>query len=57
MASFSVPRDVVLEARAFGAVAMIRVTSSTVDRIPHDGPLILVLDDEGLADHLELPRL
>ena len=51
------PRDVVLEARAYGAVAMVRVTSSTVDRIPHDGPLILVLDDEGLADHLELPRL
>lgn len=51
------PRDVVLEARAFGSVAMIRVTSATVERIPHDGPLILVLDDEGLADHLELPRL
>ncbi|HEY6039650.1 MAG TPA: hypothetical protein VIV58_35460, partial [Kofleriaceae bacterium] len=51
------PRDVVLEARAYGAVAMIRVTSSTVERIPPDGPLILVLDDEGLADHLELPRL
>lgn len=51
------PREVVLEARAYGSVAMIRVTSSTVERIPHDGPLILVLDDEGLADHLELPRL
>jgi hypothetical protein len=51
------PRDVALEARAFGAVAMIRVTPATVERIPHDGPVILVLDDEGLADHLELPRL
>jgi hypothetical protein len=51
------PRDVALEARAFGAVAMVRVTPATVERIPHDGPVILVLDDEGLADHLELPRL
>ncbi|MEP6865327.1 MAG: hypothetical protein ABJE66_32210 [Deltaproteobacteria bacterium] len=51
------PRDVALEARAYGAVAMVRVTPATVDRIPHDGPVILVLDDEGLADHLELPRL
>jgi hypothetical protein len=50
-------REVVLEARAYGAVAMIRVTPSTSDRIPHDGPLILVVDDEGFADHLELPRL
>jgi hypothetical protein len=51
------PRDVALEARAYGAVAMVRVTPGTVERIPHDGPVILVLDDEGLADHLELPRL
>jgi hypothetical protein len=51
------PRDVALEARAYGAVAMVRVTPATVERIPHDGPVILVLDDEGLADHLELPRL
>ena len=51
------PRDVALEARAYGAVAMVRVTPATVERIPHDGPMILVLDDEGLADHLELPRL
>jgi len=51
------PRDVALEARAYGAVAMIRVTPQTVERIPHDGPVILVLDDDGLAEHLELPRL
>jgi hypothetical protein len=36
---------------------MLRVTPHTVERIPHDGPIILVLDDEALADHLELPRL
>ena len=51
------PLDVALEARAYGAVAMVRVTPATVERIPHDGPVILVLDDEALADHLELPRL
>ncbi|MEO6771598.1 MAG: hypothetical protein ABI467_01065 [Kofleriaceae bacterium] len=51
------PREIALEARAYGAVAMVRVTPASVERIPHDGPVILVLDDEGLADHLELPRL
>jgi hypothetical protein len=51
------PLELALEARAYGAVPMLRVTPHTVERIPHDGPIILVLDDEALADHLELPRL
>ncbi|MEO8554017.1 MAG: hypothetical protein ABI678_28780, partial [Kofleriaceae bacterium] len=51
------PIELALEARAYGAVPMLRVTPHTVERIPHDGPIILVLDDEALADHLELPRL
>jgi len=51
------PLELALEARAYGAVPMLRVTPQSVERIPHDGPIILVLDDEALADHLELPRL
>jgi hypothetical protein len=44
-----------LEARAYGAVAMIRIAAS-IDAVPA-GPAIYVVSDAGLADHLALPRL
>ncbi len=45
------PRELVLEARAHGAVAMVRGATTT------DTTIILVVSDEARADQLELPRL
>ena len=45
------PRELVLEARAYGAVAMVRTAAIT------DTTMILVVSDEARADQLELPRL
>ena len=44
-------RELVLEARAHGAVAMVRTAAIT------DTTMILVVSDEARADQLELPRL
>jgi hypothetical protein len=44
-----------LEARAYGAVAMLRIAVS-IDAVPAE-PAIYVVSDAGLADHLALPRL
>jgi len=47
------PRELVLEARAHGAVAMVRAAAT----IASDTTIILVVSDEARADQLELPRL
>ncbi len=47
------PRELVLEARAYGAVAMVRAAAT----IASDTTIILVVSDEARADQLELPRL
>ncbi|CAN5688877.1 hypothetical protein BH11MYX1_BH11MYX1_19870 [soil metagenome] len=50
------PVELVLEARAHGAFAMVRAAGIT-DRIPSDTTIIFVAADEAHADQLELPRL
>jgi hypothetical protein len=47
--------ELFVEARAFGAVPMLRLGASELDRIPSE-PSILVVDAE-VADALDLPRL
>ncbi len=51
------PHELVDEARAYGAVPMLRVSSSMLAHVPLDNPIILVADDEHTADQLGLPRL
>ncbi|HEY0254004.1 MAG TPA: hypothetical protein VGC41_20885, partial [Kofleriaceae bacterium] len=51
------PLDAVIEARARGAVAMLRATPHAIERVPAHVTAIFVIDDEALAEHLELPRL
>jgi hypothetical protein len=51
------PVKVVAEARAYGAAPMVRVMPALLWRIPVDGPIILVCDDDRTADELGLPRL
>lgn len=51
------PLDAVVEARARGAVAMLRVTPQAIERIPASATAILVIPDEAIADALDLPRL
>ena len=51
------PRELFLEARARGAVPMIRVIPGVLDRIPVDAPSILVAGDDATADQLGVPRL
>ena len=50
------PLELVLEARAHGAVAMVRAAAVT-DRLPRDITIIFVVADEAHAEQLELPRL
>jgi len=51
------PLELVVEARARGAVPMLRATASVVERLPTNVTAIFVIEDEALADQLELPRL
>lgn len=51
------PLELVLEARARGAVPMLRATASVVERLPTNVTAIFVIEDEALAEQLELPRL
>jgi hypothetical protein len=51
------PRELLLEARARGAVAMLRATAGAIDRVAPDEPAILVVADEATADQLGIPRL
>ena len=49
--------DVLLEARAFGAVAMLRLAAGTLAWLAGDEPVILVAPDDATADALGVPRL
>ncbi|MEO8840301.1 MAG: hypothetical protein ABI591_21530 [Kofleriaceae bacterium] len=49
------PLELVIEARARGAVPMLRATA--VERLPTSTTAIFVIEDEALAEQLELPRL
>ncbi|MFT3699687.1 MAG: hypothetical protein QM831_41445 [Kofleriaceae bacterium] len=49
--------DAVVEARARGAVAMVRATPQAIERIPTNTTAIFVIPDESIADALDLPRL
>lgn len=51
------PHELVAEARAYGAVAMVRARAATLATIPVDQPVILVADDDATAEQLGLPRL
>lgn len=51
------PLELVVEARARGAVPMLRATASVVERLPTHVTAIFVIEDEALADQLELPKL
>ncbi|MDB4957716.1 MAG: hypothetical protein JWO36_5285 [Myxococcales bacterium] len=51
------PHDVFLEARARGAVPMVRVVPGVLARIRVDMPAILIATDDKTADDLGLPRL
>jgi hypothetical protein len=51
------PRELFLEARARGAVPMIRVAPGVLDRIPVEVPAILVATDDATAEQLGVPRL
>ncbi len=51
------PRELFVEARAYGAAPMLRVHSGTLDRIPVGEPAILVVADAAAADLLDIPRL
>jgi hypothetical protein len=47
------PREVALEARARGAVAMVRAS----ERVALDEPILVVVRDDAAADQLAIPRL
>jgi hypothetical protein len=49
--------DLLLEARAFGAAAMVRGGDVALDRVPGDVPIVIVVDDDAAADRTGLPRL
>jgi hypothetical protein len=51
------PRELVREARAYGAAPMLRVAVNALERVPTDEPIILVVDSDAMADQLGLPRL
>ncbi|HEY5921596.1 MAG TPA: hypothetical protein VIV11_07990, partial [Kofleriaceae bacterium] len=51
------PRQLVTEARAYGAAPMVRVNVAVLNAMPVDQPIVLVTDDEYTADQLGLPRL
>ena len=57
LAGHAEPRDVLLEARAYGAVAMLRLPAGTLARLATDEPVILVVPDDATADALGVPRL
>jgi hypothetical protein len=48
---------VLLEARAYGAAAMIRAREDELSRVPSDAPIVLVVEDEASADALGVPRI
>lgn len=50
-------RELVAEARAYGATAMMRMTTAALAAVPLEQPLILVVDDDVTANQLGLPRL
>ncbi len=50
------PRELFLEARAHGAVPMLRIRGPDLRELPAD-PVVLVVSDEATADQLGLPRL
>jgi hypothetical protein len=50
------PAEVLLEARAIGAAAMLRISHHDLDRVPTDAA-ILVVPDEVTAEALGVPRL
>ena len=49
------PRELLLEARARGAVSMLRIAGD-LEQVPAE-PVVLVVSDEAIADELGLPRL
>jgi hypothetical protein len=51
------PKELALEARAYGAVAMLRVDGAGIERVPPGEPMILVVADDATADALGVPRL
>ncbi len=51
------PLELVLEARAYGAVPMLRVSAGVIDRLPIGEAVILVVPDDATADQLDIPRL
>jgi hypothetical protein len=51
------PHELVLEARARGAVPLLRLADGTIDRLPADEPIVIVTADDATADQLGLPRL
>ncbi len=51
------PHELVIEARAYGAAPMVRIRGTMLATIPVDQPVILVADDEAMADGLGLRRL
>lgn len=51
------PQELVREACAYGAAAMLRVTPRRLEGVPTDEPIVLVVDDDATADELGVPRL
>lgn len=51
------PGELVAEARAYGAVPMVRARAAMLATIPVDQPVILVAADDATAEQLGLPRL
>jgi hypothetical protein len=51
------PLTLLSEARAYGAVPMLRAGRHNLDTVPTDEPIILVVDDDATADGLGIPRL
>ena len=51
------PLELVLEARAYGAAPMLRVSAGVIDRLPIGEPVILIVPDEATVEQLEIPRL
>ena len=50
------PAELMIEARARGAVAMIRIAAGEILELGTD-PAVLVIADEAIADQLDVPRL
>jgi hypothetical protein len=51
------PGEVFLEARAYGAIPMVRATPRALERVVGDEPALVVAADAAAADALDLPRL